>query len=127
MTPLGLGAEHCREALERYREGVASLVALINAPQKAGPASDTLVAYDDLISRLAVDSLARRGPRGIQRMSQVEAELFAPAVASIHRDLEQLAHERPSPKWLPTLQAIDRRLEEVEHDIERWHRQVGVD
>jgi len=127
MTPLGLGAEHCREALERYREGVASLAALINAPQKVGPANDTLVAYDDLISRLAVDSLSRRGPNGTRRMSQVEAELFAPAVTSTHRDLEQLAHERPSAKWLPTLQAIDRRLEAAEHDLDRWNRQVGVD
>ena len=127
MTPLGLGAEHCREALERYREGVASLAALINAPQRAGPGNDTLVAYDELINDLAVDSLARRGPNGSIRMSQVEAELFAPVVTSVHRDLETLARERPSPKWLPTLRAIDRRLEEVEHDIERWHRQVGVD
>jgi len=122
MTPLGLGAEHCREALERYREGVACLAALINAPQKTGPGSDTLVAYDDLVNRLAVDSLARRGPNGSSRMSQVEAELFAPAVTSAHRELETLARERPSPKWLPTLTAIDRRLESVEHDLEHWHR-----
>jgi hypothetical protein len=51
MTPLGLGAEHCREALERYREGIASLAALIRTPQKTGPGDDTLVAYDELISR----------------------------------------------------------------------------
>jgi hypothetical protein len=60
-------------------------------------------------------------------MSQVEAELFAPAVAAVHHDLEMLAHERPTRRWLPALQALDRRLAAAEEDIERWQRRAGVD
>ena len=76
MTPLGLGPEHCREALERYREGVAALAGLLGVPQQAGPGNATLAALDDLVNRLAVDSLSRRGSKGSQRMSQVEVEVF---------------------------------------------------
>jgi uncharacterized membrane protein YccC len=127
MTPLGLGPEHCREALERYREGVAALAGLLGRPQQAGPGNATLAALDDLVNRLAVDSLSRRGPRGSQRMSLVEAEVFEPVVTAAHHDLEMLARRPPSPEWLPTLRAVDQRLEAGEHDVERWHRQVGVD
>jgi len=127
MTPLGLGPEHCREALERYREGVASLAGLLGVPQRAGPGNETLAALDDLVNRLAVDSLSRRGPKGSQRMSQVEAELFEPIVTATHHDLELLARRPPSPEWLPTLRDVDRRLEAAEHDIESWHRRIGVD
>lgn len=127
MTPLGLGAEHCREALLRYRDSVAELAALVETPQRAGPANGTLAAFDELVNRLAVDSLSRRGPRGHSRMSEVEAELFEPVVTRIHHELESLAQQRPSRSWLATLKAIDRNLAAAEHDIERWHRQVGVD
>ncbi len=127
MTPLGLGPEHCREALERYREGVAELAGLLSVPQNAGPGNATLAALDDLVNRLAVDSLSRRGSKGGLRMSQVEAELFEPIVTATHHELELLARKPPSPAWLPTLHDVDRRLEAAEHDIERWHRQVGVD
>ena len=127
MTPLGLGPEHCREALERYRDGVAALAGLLGLPQQAGPGNETLAALDDLVNRLAVDSLSRRGSKGSQRMSQVEAELFEPIVTAAHHDLELLARRPPSAEWLSTLHAVDQRLEAAEHDIERWHRQVGVD
>jgi uncharacterized membrane protein YccC len=127
MTPLGLGAEHCREALERYREGVAALAGLLATPQRVGPGNATLAALDDLVNRLAVDSLSRRGSKGSHRMTQIEAELFEPVVTATHHELETLARRPPSNEWLPTLHAVDRQLEAAEHDIERWHRQVGVD
>ena len=127
MTPLGLGAEHCREALERYRERVADLATLVVGPQSNGPGSATLAAIDDLVNGFEVDSLARSGAGGNARMSQVEAELFAPAVTTIHHELEALARQKPSPAWLPMLRQIDRQLLAAEQDIERWHRQVGVD
>lgn len=127
MTPLGLGPEHCREALERYREGLAALAGLLAVPQRAGPANETLAALDELVNLLAVDSLSRRGSQGNLRMSAVEAELFEPIVTATHHDLELLARRPPSVEWLPTLREVDRRLEAAEHDIESWHRRVGVD
>ena len=127
MTPLGLGAEHCREALERYREGVAALAGLLAVPQQAGPGNATLAALDELVNRLAVDSLSRRGSKGSHRMSQVEAELFEPIVTDTHHKLELLARMPPSQEWLPTLQDVDRRLEAAEHDIDSWNRRIGVD
>jgi len=127
MTPLGLGPEHCREALERYRAGLAELAGLVEVPQRAGPGNATLAALDDLVNRLAVDSLSRRGSKGSQRMTQVEAELFEPVVTATHHELESLARRPPSTEWLSTLRAVDRQFEAAEHDIERWHRQVGVD
>lgn len=127
MTPLGVGPEHCRESLEQYRQRIAGLAALLDIPQATLPGSDALVALDDLVARLEVDSLARQGPGGSSRMSMVEAELFAPAVMQAHQDLVTLSRQQPSGSWLPALTSIDRRLAAVEDDLERWHRQVGVD
>jgi len=127
MTPLGVGPAHCREALERYRQGVAALAGMLDAPRTPGPGSDTLVIIDELVNGLAVDSLARRGPQGGNRMSPVEATLFAPAVADAYDRLERLARQRPSRSWLPTLEEIDHRLAMAEEDLERWPRRLGVD
>lgn len=127
MTPLGIGPEHCREALEGYRQGVVALAGLLDAPRTTGPGSDTLVIVDELLNGLAVDSLARRGPQGGTRMSPAEAKLFAPAVSDAYDRLERLARQRPSRSWLPTLEEIDHRLAIAEDDLERWPRRVGVD
>jgi hypothetical protein len=127
MTPLGVGPEHCHEALESYREGVAALAAMLRGPQVNGPGNATLAAFDDLVNRFEVDARARTGPIGSARMSQVEAQLFAPAVTTIHHDLESLARQRPAPHWLPALQAIDRKLLAAEHDLERWRRDAVLD
>jgi hypothetical protein len=127
MTPLGVGAEHCRESLERYRQRLAALAELVNLPRAALPGSDALVALDDLVAQLEVDSLARQGLAGAGRMSAAESELFAPAVWRAHQSLEVLSRQKPSRGWLPSLTAIDRELAAVEEDLERWQRQVGVD
>jgi hypothetical protein len=127
MTPLGVGPEHCRESLEQYRQRIAGLAALLGIPQAMLPGSDALVALDELMAQLEVDALVRRGPGGAGRMTTVESELFAPAVSQAHRDLADLSRQRPSANWLPALTEIDRKLAAVEHDLDRWHRQVGID
>ena len=127
MTPLGVGAAYCREALERYRGSIAELAGLLEAPRMNGPAGATLVAFDELVHGLAVDSLARRGPQGSARMSPAEARLFAPALSDAYDRLERLARQRPSRSWLPTLEEIDHRLAAAEEGLERWSRQVDAD
>jgi hypothetical protein len=127
MTPLGVGPEHCRESLEQYRQRVAGLAALLGIPRTTLPGSDALVALDELLAQLEVDVLVRQSPRGVDRMTVAESELFAPAVSQIHRDLADLARQPPSASWLPALTAIDRKLAAAEDDLDRWQRRVGAD
>jgi hypothetical protein len=127
MTPLGVGPEHCRESLEQYRQRIAGLAALLGIPQTMLPGSDALVALDELMTQLEVDVLVRRSPGGDGRMTVAESELFAPALSQVHRDLADLARQRPSEGWLPALTEIDRRLAAVEDDLDRWQRRAGTD
>ena len=119
MTPPGIGPDRCREALGRYRAGIAELGRLLAADPRQRQFGDALTVLDDLMTSLEVDTLARRGTSSRYRMSTAEAEFFVPAVTLVRRRLGTLSRGRPSGDWLPGLREIDEVLAAADGGVER--------
>jgi len=125
VTPLGIGATDCREAVARYRARIGDLVHVLAGDQAPRSAAEPSSLLDDLLGSLEVDMLVRRSGTGEGRMSFVEARIFAPAVKRAHGALHGLSGHPVSPAWVPALNEVDRSFGVADARMARWQHRLG--
>jgi len=125
VTPLGVGATDCREAVARYRARIGDLVRALAGEHTARPVAEPRSLLVELLASLEVDTLVRRSGTGEGRMSFVEARVFAPVVERAHGALRDLSDHPVSPAWLPALTEVDRSFGVAEARMTRWQQRVG--
>jgi hypothetical protein len=107
MNNIGFTADQCRKALESYLAEVGELMTLVEKPSLSpAEVQQAQSQLANLKACLKHDHRLRDTVSGQERMTHVEAAIFAPAVHQAFADLHVRSNSRPDAGWHSNLYDI---------------------
>lgn len=114
MNYLGRNRLSCATGLHEYHRAVRRMRECVAQPCPEGSALERL---DRLRFEVEVDVQARSGPRASERMTEVEATAFYPALRELHQTLSGIAVPADPATWVAQLDTARRQLRRAVHRL----------
>jgi hypothetical protein len=117
VNSLGRGWRSCAVALQQYHRDVRRLR---QRARRGEDAAALRAELQQLMFDLEVDVMARAGPAGRSRMTEVERNLLYPTLLGVHQALERVpAGDRPA-AWKPHLDCALTSLRQAVPRLRDW-------
>ena len=120
-----MSRDACLSALEGYRRSVRRIAESLASRDPQLLAGGARLLLDDLEFRVQVDLDARATVAGGERMSEIEAALFAPTLKQVQSEITTRIVAAESAQWLPVLLALEATLSDATRQARHWVPNAG--
>lgn len=123
MNNIGFNVNECRIGLQSYADEIDELMELVKEVNSMKP--DQIEKAKELLANLKSclkqDCKLRDTNKGREKMSDVEAAIYAPAVHQALVDLGITSNSRPNKEWFSKLYGIQITIRHALESLGEWH------